>query len=153
MPFFLLILLSGCSAHIQGLVEKRPLGVWMQTSEGKNYQLLTDPSVSELAYLEGLIITVDGRRVFRKITVTDYTVREGLHGLQSWVGVLEKRGIQIGLQDRNSGSFFFVTRDSVSTLEPFVGKPVLLEGYVEGAHEVTVMYYRPLFREGGESDD
>jgi hypothetical protein len=50
----------------------------------------------------------------------------------------------IGVQDRNSGAYYLVDPDSAETLKPYVGKTVLLEGYVEGAHRVRVLYFRVL---------
>jgi hypothetical protein len=58
--------------------------------------------------------------------------------------VLVGRGVQLGVQDRNSGAYYLVDEAAVQDLEPFIGKPVLLEGYVDGAHRIAVLYYRVL---------
>lgn len=143
MPILIFVL--ACTANLQGLVDKRPLGTWIQTSEGAEYQLVLGEGSAAVAHLDGLIVEVEGRRVFRKVDVEDWRCREGSHGLTAWVGVIEERGVQLGLRDRNSDGWYFLDADSVDTLRPFLGKPVLIEGYVVGAHEVAAVYYRPLF--------
>jgi hypothetical protein len=50
----------------------------------------------------------------------------------------------LGLQDRNSGAYYLLDPDAALELSPYVGLPVLVEGYVEGAHRVRVLYYRVL---------
>ncbi len=141
----LLLFVFACTASLQGLVEKRPLGTWIKTSEGTDYQLVLGEGASAVSHLEGLIVEVEGRRVFRKVTVEQWRCREGSHGLTAWIGVVEERGVQLGLYDRNSDGWYFFDEDSIDTLRPFAGKPMLIEGYVVGAHEVAAVYYRPLF--------
>jgi hypothetical protein len=52
--------------------------------------------------------------------------------------------VQVGLQDRNTGSFYFVDDVAASTLAPYVGLPVLVEGWVDGPQRINVQFYRVL---------
>jgi hypothetical protein len=137
-------LMSGCATHVIGVVEPTDPGTMLTTSTGQHYRLALGREASPMRWLDGHMAEVSGPRVGRRIQVKEWKVIEGLHGLPVWVGVLEARGVQIGLHDRNSGAYYFVDQDAVDTLWPFLGEPVLLEGYVEGAHRVRVVYFRVL---------
>ena len=136
---------GGCATHQVGMVTPGESGgAVMRTSEGREFRLVLDQESAPLRYLDGHLADVHGIKMFKRIAVTDWTVVEGLHGLQVFVGVLEGQGSQIGLTDRTSKAYYLVNRESAPDLEPFVGKPVLLEGIVSGPHIVEVMYYRVL---------
>lgn len=137
-------LATGCPAHEVGLVHPAAAGVTLETASKGEYRLVTVGEAAPMAFLDGHTAEVWGTRVFRTISVSDWKVLEGMHGLSTWVGTLEASGVQIGLYDRNTESYYFVNSESVRLLEPLVGLPVLLEGYVEGPHRIRVLYFRPL---------
>jgi len=64
--------------------------------------------------------------------------------MATWVGTLERKGVQLGLMDRNSGVFYFFEPNSAAPLSEFLGRQVMIEGYVEGPHLVRVLDYRLL---------
>jgi len=138
------LLRSGCPTHALGIVEPANPGTTLTTSTGMRYRLALGLDASPMKWLDGHMAEVSGPRVGKRIRVKEWKVVEGLHGLPVWVGELEARGVQIGLQDRNSGAYYLVDQEAANTLWPFLGEPVLLEGYVEGAHRVRVVYFRVL---------
>lgn len=147
-PAPLALLLLGCMAHQSGLVQRDGEQVSLLTEHGKQIRLrLPTEEVRPVARLEDHLVEVDGIRGPGGLRVTDFKVREGLHGLSAWVGVLEPLGVQVAIHDRTSGATYILVPDSAETLRPYLMKPVLLEGYVEGPHMVRVMYYRVLVDE------
>lgn len=144
---------SGCAAHLTGLVDRSADGLSLSTPEGRHYRLVAVGDAAPLVHLDGHIAEVEGRRVFRTVTVTDWSVPQGLHGMPAWVGTLERRGVQLGLSDRNSGTFWWLDPVAAETLAPYVGVPVLVEGYVEGAQRIVVVYYRVLDGRPGEGGE
>ena len=138
----IVLLATGCATHAIGLIE--PEGPTLVTQEGKEYRLVLGPDSRPIAALDGHTVEIDGLRSGRRLRVTDWSVLEGVHGLPTWVGVLERHGGNLGLLDRNSDAYYLVAPEAIDVLTPFVGQVVLLEGFVEGAHVVRVVYYRPL---------
>ncbi len=135
---------TGCAVHVDGLVEADGARTWLRTAEGHRYRLVTTGEAAPMAALDGHLAHVDGRRVGRAVTVEDWTVTEGLHGMTAWVGRLQWMGAQLGLQDRNSGSFYTLERGAEDALGDHAEKVVLVEGYVVGPNRVKVLYYRVL---------
>ncbi len=140
-----LLLLLGCIAHQSGLVQRDGEQVSLLTEHGKRIRLrLPTEEVRPVARLQDHLVELEGIRGPRGLRVTDFKVHEGLHGLTAWVGVLEPLGSQVAIRDRTSGAAYVLVSDSAEALRPFLFKPVLLEGYVEGPHQVRVLYYRVL---------
>lgn len=140
----LTLALSGCAVSLQGLVSEEGPGASLMTAEGTVYRLVTLGEAAPVARLDGHLVTIDGRRAFRTITVEDWKVPEGLHGMQVWVGPLRWHGAQLGVQDRNSGVFYTLDPGAIEALEDHVEKVVLVEGYVVGRNAVEVEYFRVL---------
>jgi len=135
---------AGCATHAIGVVAPADHGTALTTSTGMQYRLALGRNAAPMRWLDGHMAEVSGPRLFKRIHVREWTVVEGLHGLPVWVGELEGRGVQVGLQDRNSGAYYWVDQDAAGVLWPFLGETVLVEGYVEGAHRVRVVYFRVL---------
>lgn len=133
-----------CSWRGEGLIHSRPLGAIVQTSTGPELRLVLAERDRALAQLDGHIALLEGRRAFGALRVTRWTVPQGLHGMAAWVGPLDRRGVQLGITDRNSGAYYVLDRDAWPTLSGAVGQEVLVEGYVAGPHEVKVLWYRVL---------
>jgi hypothetical protein len=139
------VFLSGCAVYHQGqLLGEDGRRVRLYVQDGRELPLVTGPDSAGLMYLEGATVEVWGRKVVGGVVVNDWKVASGPHGMATWVGILERRGIQLGLQDRNSGAFYFFEEVSAGDLESFVGRQVMVEGYVEGPHIVRVLDYRVL---------
>jgi hypothetical protein len=137
---------AACMVHLHGMVLQEGGAPVLVESDGSRWKLVLGPESRVIAALDGHDLDVTGRRLAgRRVAVGDeWRVGDGRHGLPTWVGVLQLVGVQLGVQDRNSGAFYLVDRDAEETLRPFVGRTVLVEGYVEGAHVVKVVYYRVL---------
>jgi hypothetical protein len=95
-----------------------------------------------LADLDGYTVEVWGRRALGPLRVERWAVVEG--SLPAFVGVVERRGLQVGLLDQGSQAFYFL--DGVDALAEHVGDLVVVEGYVDGPHRVRVTAYRALVR-------
>jgi len=135
---------GGCAVKVSGLARPTPAGPTVETREGEVYRLVTSPDSVALAALDGHEVVVEGQRAFGAVRVTDWQVVGGLHGMPVWVGEVRGMGAQIGVDDRNSGAFYWVDDHAAQTLDDHVGEVVLLEGYVDGPHRIRVMYWRPL---------
>ena len=139
------ITISGCAVYHQGqLLGEDGRRVRLYIQDGRELSLVTGPDSSGLMYLDGSMVEVWGRKVVGGVVVNDWKVVSGPHGMATWIGTLELRGIQLGLMDRNSGAFYFFEEYSSAPLSDFVGREVMIEGYVEGPHLVRVLDYRVL---------
>ncbi len=139
------LLLAACAVRAVGLVEPDAEDrVWLLTAEGQQYRLILRGEAEPMRFLEGHIAEVEGWRIGRRLTVEDWQVPEGLLGLPTWVGRLERHDGRLGLHDRNSNSFYWVDPEDEEAVEHLVGLPVLLEGYVERALQVRVVTFRVL---------
>lgn len=139
------IFISGCTVYHQGQLlgeDGRRCRLYVQ--DGRELRLVTGPESAGLMYLAGSTVEVWGRKVVGGVVVSDWKVASGPHGMTTWVGTLERRGIQLGMLDRNSGVFYFIERRSSVVLNDFVGSQVMIEGYVEGPHVVRVLDYKVL---------
>jgi hypothetical protein len=116
----------------------------MDTPSNGQYRLALPEDAVPLRYLDGHEAEIWGSRVGRRVRVTDWKLGEGLHGMPSFVGVIEVQGAQIGILDRNSKAYYVFDQAAVPVLRPLTGKTVMVEGYVEGAHLVRVLFYRIL---------
>lgn len=126
------------------MVEESPLGPRLETSTGGRLKLVYGERDRALARLGGHIVVLEGHKMFRTLKVQSWTVPEGLHGMAAFIGTLERRGVQLGLTDRNSGAFYLLDEDSWQVLAPFEGEEILVEGYVAGPHVVKVMHHQVL---------
>ncbi|MCB9678440.1 MAG: hypothetical protein H6737_25290 [Alphaproteobacteria bacterium] len=136
--------LSACAWRGEGLVHGAALGPMLETSTGERYKLVYGEDDRMLAYLDGHMVVMEGRRIGRTLKVGEWSIPAGLHGLNVWYGTLERRGVQLGLQDRNSGAYYFLGPDVTDALAPYVGEDVLVEGYVVGNHLVKVLHHQVL---------
>ncbi len=139
---------AGCAWKGEGIVtpaaEAADDAAVLTTSTGETLRLKIDPTSGDdrlVAHLDGHLVAVEGRKLGRGITVREWSIVTGLHGMNVWIGRLVQQGGQLGLMDHNSGAFYVVERDAREELSAFIGRDVLLEGYVAGAHEVSVLHY------------
>lgn len=136
---------SGCVWKGEGLVRSGPMGAHLDVSTGQSWRLVLGEEQRALAHMDGQIAVIEGRRMFKNLSVKKFTVPSGKHGMAVWFGKLERRGVQLGLQDRNNGGFYMLSPDVWDDMADYVGGDVLVEGYVDGPHRIRVMYHQPLF--------
>ena len=140
----LLLLLFGCAFKESGLARPSADGVVLDMMDGRQVPLKTDTDSDPLRFLDGHSVHVEGRRVGRAVRVSEWQVLEGLHGMNVWVGPVGRNSGGIGVDDRNSRVFYWVDEEAAATLAPWLGKVVLIEGYVDGHHRVHATAWRPL---------
>ena len=140
----LLSVVQGCAFHATGLLEPAGAGVRLLEVTGEPWRLVLLGPAEALGELDGLVVEVDGQRLFRTVRVAEWRVREGEHGMPAWVGPVQRMGAQIGIADRNTQQFFWLDENASRVLGEHVGETVLLEGYVDGPHRVRVLHYRVL---------
>jgi hypothetical protein len=137
--------LGGCAVQVHGLVEPVAAGAGLLLPDGTRLRLISiEADGVDLAALDGYLATFEGQRVFRTLRVSDWSVHEGTHGLTAWVGELRWMGTRMGIQDRNSGSFYILNQAAAEVLHDLEGEVVLVEGYVDGPNEVHVLYWLSL---------
>lgn len=138
------VLLAGCAYKGEGLVESTATGPYLNASTGQRWRLVHREEDRALKYLDGQIISVEGRRVFKNLSVKEFHVPAGVHGMTVWFGTLERRGVQLGLQDRNNGGYYLLRPDAPDELLDAIGSMVLVEGYVDGPHRIRVLHHQVL---------
>ena len=137
--------LGGCAVQVHGLVEPLAGGAGLQLPDGTRLRLISiEADDVDLSALDGYLAAFEGQRVFRSLRVSDWAVREGIHGMTAWVGELRSMGARMGINDRNSGSFYFLDPSASAILHDYEGEVVLVEGYVDGPNQVHVLYWLPL---------
>ncbi len=141
--FPLLLALSGCATTIRGYLDPGP-PVVVRDLTAKAHRVSLPGDATSLRYLNGHSVEVVGSKVLGRLRVKEWRILEGLNGLPVWVGVLERRGMQLGMHDHNSGAYYLLDEDANEALMPHVGQVVMVEGYVDGAHHVAVVYFRIL---------
>ena len=117
------------------------------TADGAELRLLLDEDSAPLAYLDGHLAELWGKRVLRKLTVEGWVVMEGLHGLPTWVGEVVVGPGGVHLADTTTDEAYRVDDSGADVLREFAGLPVLVEGYIEDAQVVRVVYFRVLAEE------
>jgi hypothetical protein len=140
----LLVMLSGCTWKGEGLIERTGIGPTLVTPTGKRFKLVHGPEDAAIAGLDGYRVLIEGRRAFGALNVRDWQVPEGLTGMPVFIGVLERKGVQLGLTDQSSGAFVFFDQSSWEELAPFVGRPVAVEGWIDGPSRVRVLEFESL---------
>ena len=141
----ILCLATACAVRVEGVV--RPVGdeIILQTIEGRERRLdLREPSAETLRFLDGEGVDISGRSFGRRIRVASWELVTGTHGMQAFHGTLTDSARGIGVADRRSGAFYIIDEGAVDVLIGYLGQPVVLEGYVEGAQALHVVYYRVL---------
>ncbi|MFT4622457.1 MAG: hypothetical protein ACI8PZ_001113 [Myxococcota bacterium] len=108
---------------------------------GERWQLVLLGPAEPLTALAGHVVEVTGQRVFRTVRVGGWRVREGQHGMPAWVGPVQRMGAQVGIDDRNTGQFFWLDAAAAAELGAHIGEMVLVEGYVDGPHRVRMTNY------------
>lgn len=133
---------AGCVAHTQGVVREDGAVAHLIEPDGRSTRLRLGPDSAPISALSGHLIQVDGVRSPAGLWVSDWGVAQGLHGMEVWVGTLASLGVKIGLQDRNSEMWYEVAAEDAGIFRDEVGRPVLIEGYVVGPHQIRVLSYR-----------
>ena len=137
------VLSAGCAHTAKGMIGSSPTGVTLEELHGRQVRLVLGPESQPLASLTDHYVEVRGLRALGMFRVQKWWVLEGPHALPVWVGPLEVLGRRVGLRDHSSGAFYFLD-EGVKELLDEGGNWVVVEGYVDGPHEIRVMFHRLL---------
>lgn len=140
----LFLLLSGCAVALRGTVTNDDGRTSLAETSGDVHTLRLRSTAQLLRFMEGELVDLEGSKSMGRVTVRNFRVLESSAGLPVWLGLLQERRGELGLVDYMSGGWFSLERDVFEEMAPFVGAPVLVEGYVEGAHTLRVVHYRVL---------
>lgn len=140
------LLTSGCiPAHKIGLMKTVNGQPQLVTMDGDKTKLKLQNESEALRILDGPSVEVWGKtNLSGHLVVNRFRVHEGNHGLAVWIGQLRRLGVQLGIDDANSGAFYLMGEGSWRHLEPFVGDRLLIEGFVDGPHRVKVLHFQVL---------
>ncbi len=140
------LLVLGCAAQVQrtGLIEAEGERVVLVEPRGRTWKLAPGADQEAFTNMEGLGVRVEGRRVGRRIFLTDWDITDAGDGSAPFVGRLRRYGSHWMLDDQGSGSSFILEDDSMRGLEEHEGDLVMVAGVVVGPHRVRVMAWRAL---------
>lgn len=138
--------LSGCAAHTRavGLVVADPLGVHLQTSEGRVVPLVLDADSAPLRHLDHCVVVVEGPKLGRRVVVKDWRVQDAGDGSGNFVGMLRVWGPKLVMDDRNTGGVIELDPVAGAQLRPWAGHPVLVIGHVSAGGVVVPVAWRLL---------
>ena len=148
--FFLCVSFSpGCSGVHRGMVEVQEASIgkpdpWLVMPDGRRLRLRLDQDGEPIRALGGCMIEAEGRVVARSMLVEDWQVTDAGDGSAPYVGLLRQHGSNVVIEDRNSGMPLILDDASVAELGPFVGKYMMIVGYVVGAQQLHVVSFRIL---------
>jgi hypothetical protein len=143
--------LVACAVPVRaiGVVTNEGPRTVITSNEGRSRSLaLKGPHVA-MRYLDGHEVDLEGLWRGGAINVDRWRVSQGLHGLPAWVGELRRTPNGLVLHVLADDVSIPVDEDSADILDPFVGRMVLIEGFLEVSVGLRVMFYRPLFDEAG----
>ena len=124
-------------------------GVEIQGATGATRRLILTPASQGLRFLDGHIVEVEGRSKPGAIRVDGWSVTEGRNGLPAWVGEIVQLDGRLGLLMAEAGVTYALDLPSSEDLAAYVGRELLVEGWIDVANGLHVSFYRPLYDEGG----
>lgn len=122
--------------------------VYLAEPDGSRIALGLDGESAPLRHLHGVVVTVTGPRMGRRVLVRDWWVLDAGDGSNGYVGRLVVQGMRVFIEDRNSATLVVLDDQHSSELRPYAGKMVLLIGHVIGPNTVTPVVWRLLEDEG-----
>lgn len=148
------LLLTGCSlrASRAGLLDVEPTRVVLIEQSGRRSRLETERHATELRYLDGCGVEVEGPRLGKRLYVREWSVTDAGDGSQPFVGELVRSGGRWAIEDVSSSTTILLTGGSLTGLAAHAGQPVLVVGFVAGPQEVTVVSWRALAGDEGVED-
>jgi hypothetical protein len=136
---------SGCAIHRVGTIEPEDGGIALVSLEGGHERLMLVAGGSEaLRQLPHYLVEIDGRKGLGAIQVTRWRALEGPHGMAVYVGPVQRLGVQVGIADAGSGQLLVVDEAAARELAAYLGDPVAVEAYVDGAYHLQVVGWVPL---------
>ena len=141
MGALILLGLTSCALNAQesGLLRHSQDTLHLDNVHGETWELRLKGDAEWLEHLEGHSVRVSGSRWGDRIHVKEWMVLAGADGSAPYLGLLERHGANLVLNDRNSGARFVFDPTSFEAIESGVGKVVLVRGFVVGPHVLHVV--------------
>jgi hypothetical protein len=145
----LLLSLLACALHEPqvGLVQNTADEVHLIGNNGRDFHVISSEIAGPLRQLEGCSVSVTGRGLRHRLWINDWKVLDAGDGSSPFVGVLRQEGLKYVIRDRNSGSTVYLDPRSMNGLLDHVDDLVLVVGYVQGTHQVSVVSWKALIDE------
>lgn len=122
----------------------------IEAGTGASRRLILTPESEEMRWLDGHVVEVEGRSRPGAIRVERWAVTEGRNGLPAWVGEIVQLDGRLGLLVETSAVTYVLDEPSSEDLAAFVGRPMLIEGWIDVNEGIHVGFFRPLFDEAAE---
>jgi len=142
----LILLLSGCAVTARGYIHQDGSKTVVRTPEGGELTLRRNRISRVLRFLDGELVHIEGTKSFGRVGLDRWRVLEGVSGLQAVVGQLRPYGLSLVVVDSWSGNSIALEDAVMSEMSPFIGYPVLIEGYFDG-QSLRVVHYQVLSRD------
>ena len=149
------LLLFGCvSKRPQtGLVMEDGGRLYLSTAPGESTPLEVTTDSQGLERLLGFKVKVEGQPKWGRMAVDSYQVLDAGYGVPPHVGVLEARSGRLMMHDRNTGALLELVGETADGLWDLIGSLVLVNGVVDGPHQVRVMNYIVLVENNSSEKD
>ena len=142
---------TGCAVHLKGLFQHNGGTQYLLHENDKKLLVRSDSEAVGVMRLDGYLLEIWGKRHFGQLRIDKYKILEGNHGLAHWTGHLAWQYGVLGLVDVEGSQFRPLGGSHLSALKARIGDLVFVEGYIVGAGEVQVVYYRILAEAEGSS--
>jgi hypothetical protein len=145
-----MLVLPGCGAHLRGLVQVEPpppVGaptVRLRVPDGHTWRLRLTEEAWPLRSLDGCTVQVEGRRWLRSFVVASWQVLDAGDGSAPFVGEVHRIGVNLMIEDRNSGMALILDEQGAENLSALEGHVVMVRGYIVGPQALRVVGYRVL---------
>ncbi len=143
---------SACSLPVRASGIVRPVegNLVIEAGTGASRRLILTPESATMRWLDGHIVEVEGRSRPGAIRVDRWSITEGRNGLPAWVGEIVQLDGRLGLLVTSSAVTYVLDEPSSEDLAAFVGRPMLIEGWIDVNEGIHVGFFRALFDESAE---
>lgn len=116
----------------------------MQELDGEQTPLRLRGDHRVLGFLDGETLELTGTRLMGRLRVREWRLIEGVSGIPAYIGTVERYGQQLVLREYNSGARVLLEPGVTAELGPFIGKPVMVEGYIDESSRLAVVHFQVL---------
>ncbi len=145
MKWLLLVCFSaGCAVSVRGAVVPSGDNVVLRELTGDQTPLRLRGDARVLRFLDGELLELSGVQSWGRLRVVEWRLIEGVSGIPAYIGIVERYGQQLSLREYNSGAQVLLEPDVTQELLAFIGKPVMVEGYIDASNQLAVVHYQIL---------
>jgi hypothetical protein len=135
---------AGCAVSVRGAIVPSGDNVVVRELSGEQTPLRLRGSARVLRFLDGELIELSGTQSWGQLRVQEWRLIEGVSGIPAYIGIVERYGRQLVLREYNSGARVLLEPDVTQELLSFIGKPVMVEGYIDEHNQLAVVHYQIL---------